>query len=151
MLITQAYETLWDNITKQFFKHSDAVVVEEGFKTIQTLMAATSLKATNTAKYDEFEESLVSTLRETIGDKDIASSPFDDEEVHAVESAFLRIKTVLLAKNISALILDEEADVEKVWDLALALAERGKLGYKEEAKVSLGTCERHRRRFRDGC
>lgn len=110
--------------------------MEEAYKAIQTLQAASSLNATNSTKLADFDDQLMAALREITADRDISTVTFEEAEIAGLESSLLRIKTVLLSRDISQLLEDDaNGKQSKAWDIIMALAERGRLGFQEEVKV----------------
>jgi cohesin complex subunit SA-1/2 len=99
-------------------------------------LAASSLKTTNSIKLADFDELLMAALRDITADKDISTVTFEEPEITGLESSLLRIKTVLMSRDISQLLEDDaDGKQSKAWDIIMALAERGRLGIQEEAKV----------------
>lgn len=123
-------------MTKQFFNHSDQLLAEEAYQTVQALCAAESLKTTNDAKLADFDEQLFASLREITAGVDIESESFDDETLAALKAALGRIKAVLAARDVGALMEDDaDGKQSKAWEIVLALADRGNLGFEGETQV----------------
>jgi cohesin complex subunit SA-1/2 len=100
-------------------------------------VATADLKPVNETKLQELKDSLVENLQESIGEVDVGSSSLEEEQLHNIESAALRIRMLFPQMDIRDIFDDDEAGAG-LWDTMLAIADRGKLGYKEEVKVCFG-------------
>lgn len=130
-----AFEALWDDVTKQFLKHTQANLLDEAARTLVHFFAAQNLSATNTAKLGELEESLVATLRETAGD-DVEGASYGEDELHALTACVARLEKLARVRNISASLEDTDGGKAKTaLDILEEIVNRGRLGYKEEAAV----------------
>lgn len=133
----QAYESLWDDVSKQFLKHTSSDVLDQAVQTIAFLLSSKTLGNTNTTKLAELEESLVSSLREAVAGKDIESSAFEEDEVLILTSWVARIDKLNRALDLSdSLNETDDAKQSSSWEIIDSLVERGRLGYKDEALVS---------------
>ena len=134
----QSYTSLWDDITKQFLSHSSPTVLTNAVSTIRYMMDTTSLSNTNSTKVLELEDELSNSLRETISGRDeLEVASFDEDEVLALSAVCSRIATLAGTRDmISWREEDEGGKQSSAWDIVSALAERGRLGYKEEEAVS---------------
>jgi cohesin complex subunit SA-1/2 len=101
---------------------------------LRSLLATADLKVVNDAKLQELEENLVTNLHESIGDVDVGSSSLEEEQLHNIESAMLRLRMLFPQMDIRHVFDGEEGEAS-LWETILAIADRGKLGYKEEVKV----------------
>ncbi|KAK4687910.1 cohesin complex subunit SA-1/2, partial [Tremellales sp. Uapishka_1] len=135
MRMSPAYEALWDDITKQFLQQTSPLVLSAANQAINQLHSATSLSAINTAKLSELEESLFSSLRDAIGGEDVMTLSLDEDRVSTLEAIMLRIGLLGRSRDLSGVMEDQEGGQSSGWDIICAFAERGKLGYKEEAKL----------------
>ena len=124
-------------MTKQFLQHSDADVIDQAVKTIRFFLSTTVLGQTNSTKFAELEDRLVESLREAVAGKDVESSAFEEDELLALSSWVARIDNLNSALDVSA-ALDEtdEGKHSSAWEIIDSLAERGRLGYKDEEVVS---------------
>lgn len=128
-------------MTKQFLKHTDADVLDQAVQTISFLLASTTLGNTNTAKMAELEESLVSSLRNAVAGKDIESSAFEEDELLALTAWVARIDKLYKTKDLSSSLNDTDGGQQtSSWEIVDSLVERGRLGYKDEASVSVIAC-----------
>lgn len=140
-LLEQAYEGLWDDVTKQFIKHTDPDVLDQAVQTINKFNASTTLGNTNTAKMGSLEDSLASSLREAVVGKDVESSAFEEDELLALESWLARIDKLQKITDLSGSLDDtDEGKQTSAWEIIDSLVERGRLGYKDEASVSDSSC-----------
>ncbi|GAA6000843.1 cohesin subunit IRR1 [Rhodotorula paludigena] len=130
-----AFEALWDDVTKQFLKHTQANLLDEAARTLVHFLAAQTLSATNTAKLGELEESLVATLRETAGE-DVEGASYGEDELHALTACVARLEKLARVRNISACLEDTDGGKAKTaLDILEEIVNRGRLGYKEEAAM----------------
>jgi cohesin complex subunit SA-1/2 len=133
---SQAYENLWDDINKQFLQNTLPSVLTSAIRAINHLTLNTSMQTTNNTKLSELQESLFSSLRETLGDDtDIFSMSLEEDRLAAVEAALLRLVLMCRMRDCVEVMEGEDGGI-KGWDVVSAFAERGDVGYKEEAKVS---------------
>jgi hypothetical protein len=61
---------------------------------MRSLLGTADLKAINETKLQEFKDSLVQNVQESIGDIDVATSSLEEEQLHNLESAVLRLRMV---------------------------------------------------------
>jgi hypothetical protein len=128
---------MWNDVSRQFLRHTDAVVLREVLVLVRKMNGATSLEAANQEKFDQLKESLSTALHETLADKDLAIDSLEDEDVQNIESGLLRVKTLMSQYNIESLFATADQDSEEadLFDVMVALASRGQLGYRPEIKV----------------
>ncbi|KAK6906813.1 hypothetical protein I203_100800 [Kwoniella mangroviensis CBS 8507] len=131
---TKAYETLWDDVTKQFLHHTDPSVLESAIKAVNHLTTNAPMATSNTTKLNELQESLFASLRDEIGSDDVALLSLEEEGIAKLEAILLRILLLEKSRDITEVMEDEEGQ-SSGWDIICAFAERGRLGYKEEAKM----------------
>ncbi|WWC65419.1 uncharacterized protein I303_108037 [Kwoniella dejecticola CBS 10117] len=131
---TKAYETLWDDVTKQFLHHTESAVLESAIRAINHLSTNTSMSATNDTKLTEMQESLFASLRDEIGAEDVALMMPEEENIAKLEAILLRILFMEKSRDISEIMEDEE-NQSSAWNIICALADRGRFGYKEESKM----------------
>ena len=101
------------------------------------MMEATSLSNTNSTKILELEDELASTLRDAVGGRDeLEVATFSDDEAHVLGAICARICAMAGSRDMSAWMEEDEGGKQSsAWDIICALAERGRLGYKEEELV----------------
>jgi cohesin complex subunit SA-1/2 len=133
----QSYESLWGDVTKQFLSHSSQTVLVHAVVAIQQFMNVTSLSNTNNAKILELEDELSTSLRDAVGGRDeLEIETFTEDEVLTLTHICSRLAVFAKIRNmISWLEEDEGGKQSSAWDIISALAERGRLGYKEEELV----------------
>ncbi|KAI3476904.1 hypothetical protein L1887_61495 [Cichorium endivia] len=133
---TTAFEALWDDVSSQVQRHVEPLVLKHGVQTLQKLMATTSQSNVNSSKLSALEEALVSSLRETVSDRDVETAGFSEDEVHLLAANMLRLHLVSQVANTSdALEDDEGGQATSGWEIVLGIASRGRLAYKEEESL----------------
>ncbi|GAA5919670.1 hypothetical protein JCM1841_005220 [Sporobolomyces salmonicolor] len=131
-----AYETLWDDVTKQFLMHTDPDVLDQAVRTIIHFLSATNLSNTNQTKSTELEETLVSALHHAVADKDIESSTFEEDELHTLTASVARVDKLSRVRNLAMSLNDNDGGKQtSAWEILDSLVNRGRLGYKEEARM----------------
>ena len=133
----QAYENLWGDVTKQLLTHSSQIVLVPAVAAIQKFMSVTSLSNTNNAKILELEEELSTSLRDAIaGREELDMAAFTEDESLALGHICTRFAVLTKVRNlVSCLEEDEGGKQSSAYDILNALADRGKLGYREEETV----------------
>ncbi|GAC93151.1 potential nuclear cohesin complex subunit fragment [Pseudozyma hubeiensis SY62] len=130
---TAAFEALWDDVSTQIQRHVEPLVLKHGVQTLQKMVATTSQSAINNTKLSALEDGLVSSLRETVSDRDVESAGFSEDEVHQLAANMLRLHLVSQVANTSdALEDDENGQATSGWEIVLGIAGRGRLAYNEE-------------------
>ncbi|GAA6003229.1 hypothetical protein JCM10207_001811 [Rhodosporidiobolus poonsookiae] len=135
---TTAYESLWDDVTKQFLKHTSSAVLDQAALTLVHFLSATNLSATNASKLTELEETLVSALRAAAGagERDIESTNLEDDEILALTACVARVEKLAKVKDLGKSL--EETDGGKevaALELLEGIANRGRLGYSSEGAM----------------
>lgn len=104
------------------------------------MLDAISLSNTNSTKILELEDELASSLRDAIADRDeLEVASFNEDEVLALTAICARLATLAGTRDMVAWMEEDEGGKQSsAWDIISALAERGRLGYKEEETVSIG-------------
>lgn len=128
---------MWDDVIKQFMSQSAAVVLNNAVTTIRYMMDSTSLSNTNSTKILELEEELATTLRDTLGGRDeLELASFDEDDILALTAMCARLATLAGTRDITSWMEEDEGGKQSsAWDIVTAIAERGRLGYKEEELV----------------
>nr|WJN25054.1 sister chromatid cohesion subunit [Moesziomyces parantarcticus] len=128
-----AFEALWDDVCTQIQHHVEPLLLKHGVQTLQKLMATASQSNVNSTKLSALEEALVSSLRETVSDRDVETAGFSEDEVHLLAANMLRLHLVSQVANTSdALEDDEGGQATSGWEIVLGIASRGRLAYQEE-------------------
>lgn len=87
-------------------------------------------------KIADLEESLVTSLREAVADKDLETSTFDDDEPLVLAGWLGKIAKLYTVRDISSSLDDTDGDkLHSAWETIDSLSERGHLGYKSEGVV----------------
>lgn len=127
-----AYESLWDDIAKQFKKHTEADVLDQAARTLVVLMSASNLSATNQTKIADLERDLVAALRTAAGD-DAENASYEEDELSALTTCVARIEHLYRVKNLNDVLEDNDGgDSTSVIDIIDSIVNRGQRGYKEE-------------------
>lgn len=133
----QAYEHLWGDVTKQLLTHSSQTVLVPAVAAIHKFMSVTSLSNTNNAKILELEEELSTSLRDVIAGRDeLDIAAFTEDESLTLGHICTRFAVLAKVRNlVPCLEEDEGGKQSSAYDILTALADRGKLGYREEETV----------------
>ncbi|KAJ1023453.1 hypothetical protein NDA16_003070 [Ustilago loliicola] len=133
---TPTFEALWDDVSNQIQRHVEPLVLKHGVETLRKLVATTSQSNINSTKMSALEEGLVSSLRETVSDRDVETAGFSEDEVHLLAANMLRLHLVSQVCNTSdALEDDEGGQATSGWEIVLGIAGRGRLAYQEEESL----------------
>ncbi|KAI0031520.1 hypothetical protein K488DRAFT_51948 [Vararia minispora EC-137] len=137
MRMITAYENLWDDVAKQLLSHSSQTVVSNAVATVRHMMDATSLSNTNSTKIAELEDELVTSLRDIVaGREELEITTFNEDEVLKLGAVCSRVAALTATRDMSIWMEEDEGGKQSsAWDIIAALAERGKLGYKEEKQM----------------
>ncbi|GAA5939798.1 hypothetical protein JCM10213_007796 [Rhodosporidiobolus nylandii] len=133
-----AYESLWDDIMKQFLKHTSSAVLDQAALTFVHFLSLTNLSATNSSKLSELEDQLVTSLRTLTSSagEDVESATLGDDEVLALAACVARVEKLAKVRNISNALEDTDGGKETAAvDILDAIVNRGRLGYKDEAPM----------------
>lgn len=105
----------------------------------QHLMNATSLSNTNSSKILELEDELAANLRDAVaGSDELEVATFSDDETQLLSSTCARICALYGIRDMTGWMEETEGGKQSsAWDIVCALAERGRLGYKDEDMVRL--------------
>ncbi|OCF34452.1 cohesin complex subunit SA-1/2 [Kwoniella heveanensis BCC8398] len=130
-----AYNALWDEISKQFLQHTNPAVLITAIEAVNQLSQNSDMDAANNTKLAELQESLFASLRDAIGENDVALLSLEEEGLAQLEAIMLRLSLLQKSRNLVEIMEDIEGGQSSGWDIVCAFAERGRLGYKEEAKI----------------
>ncbi|WVF68116.1 hypothetical protein IAT40_002879 [Kwoniella sp. CBS 6097] len=130
-----AYNALWDEVSKQFLQHTSPAVLKSAIEAIHTLSQNSDMDAANNNKLAEVQESLFASLRDAIGQNDVALLSLEEEDLAQLEAIMLRLCLLQKSRNLVEIMEDIEGGQSSGWEIVCAFAERGRLGYKEEAKM----------------
>jgi len=100
-------------------------------------MSVTSLSNTNNAKILELEEELSTSLRDAIAGRDeLDIAAFTEDESLALGHICTRFAVLAKVRNLAPCLEEDEGGKQSsAYDILTALADRGKLGYREEETV----------------
>jgi hypothetical protein len=106
--------------------------------TIGHFMSATSLSNTNSTKILELEDELSSSLRDAVAGRDeIEVASFIEDEILLLGAVCARLTMLEGTREMTSWMEEDEGGKQSnAWDIMMAIAERGRLGYKEEEQVS---------------
>ncbi|EJD51835.1 hypothetical protein AURDEDRAFT_82703 [Auricularia subglabra TFB-10046 SS5] len=137
MRVISSYEALWDDVNKQFLSSSNPAVLNHAVETIKHFMGTTSLSNTNSTKILELEDELSSSLRDAVAGRDeLEIATFSDDEIHALSAVAMRINILFGFRDMMNWMEEDEGGKQSsAWDILVAIAERGALGYKEEEEL----------------
>lgn len=131
----QAYESLWDDITKQFKKHTERDVLDQAARTLVVLVATNNLSSTNQSKIADLERDLVTALRAAAGE-DVENASFEEDELAALTASVARVEHLFRVKNLNDALEDNDGGTStSVIDIIDSIVNRGRRGYKEEEPV----------------
>jgi hypothetical protein len=94
-----------------------------------------SMVNANKIKIGELEDNLMTSLRDAVAGRDVASASFSDDEVTAVEAVMHRLSLLAMSRDLVETLENVEGGQSSGWEIILAFADRGKLGYGGEVKV----------------
>ncbi|KZO94707.1 hypothetical protein CALVIDRAFT_198341 [Calocera viscosa TUFC12733] len=132
---TNAYDQLWDDVSQQFQKQTDPTVLHNSVGTITYLLTSgASLVNINSRKMSELEDELFASLREAVAGRDeLELANFEEDEIHALSAVATRLAYLFATRDLTAAMEEDEGGKQSsAWDILCALAERGRLGYKDE-------------------
>lgn len=132
----QAYESLWDDITKHFLTQTSPDLLSAAISAINTLSLNAALSTQNVKKLSELSDALFTSLRTALEDEDVAVLAMSADQLEAVQAILLRLVQLARSRDVVEMMEDEEGGQTSAWDICRAFVERGELGYGEEAKVS---------------
>jgi cohesin complex subunit SA-1/2 len=129
---------LWTDITKQFLSHSSTDVLAQSVAVINHLLSVTSLSNANAEKILELEEELATSLRDVIAGRDeLDMVSFSEDETLKLTAICTRLSILGGRRDLTAWADEDEGGKQSsAWNIVASLAERGRLGYKEEESVS---------------
>ncbi|KAJ3814593.1 hypothetical protein F5876DRAFT_62181 [Lentinula aff. lateritia] len=152
---TNAYLSLWTDISKQFLTHTSSYVITTAAQTIIShLLANTTLSHVNSEQILGLEDELASSLRDAVagpvlsptGNGESSSSRFNrdieichltEDEVSALTSVIFRLRTLAGHRDLSSWMEDNEGGKHSsAWDILCAVSERARLSVGGEGEFS---------------
>ena len=94
------------------------------------------MSTSNANHLADLSETMFNSLRDALKGEEVATLALTDNQLTAVDAILLRIKLLSKSRDLVDVMEDEDGGQSSGWDIICAFAERGALGYKEEAKVS---------------
>jgi hypothetical protein len=145
----QAYESLWDDLTKIFLKNSSPDVLGPTITALTHLLSTEALSNANTRKIAELDEALLASLRSAVSERDVETAAFEEEDIDSLTGNCMRIGLLFSWRNLCE-AMDETDGGKQMsgWAIMLALAARGSVGYREEGKVRIVARYLIREKFR---
>lgn len=145
MRMMAAYETLWDDVSKQFMTQSSPDVIRHTVGTIKHLLGTTSLQNANQKKIADLEEELASALRDKVGGRTrpktggkraLETTILHGDEIAALNVLLYRVESLFNIRNLVSWAEDDDGGKEvRLLDIFTSLMERSKLGNSSEDKV----------------
>ncbi|KAJ3862613.1 hypothetical protein EV359DRAFT_44818 [Lentinula novae-zelandiae] len=154
---TNAYLSLWTDISKQFLTHTSSYVITTAAQTIIShLLANTTLSHVNSEQILGLEDELASSLRDAVaGPVPATSSPtgngessssritrdieichLTEDEVSALTSVIFRLRTLAGHRDMSSWMEDNEGGKRSsAWDILCAVSERARLSVGGEGEM----------------
>ena len=111
-------------------------MLQAAIKAIVHLASNTPGEAANNVKLAELDDTVFSVLRDTIDGEEVSNMNVTGDRLLKLEAILLRISLLQRSRDLTSAVDDEEGGQSSGWDIICAFAERGEIGYKEEAKVS---------------
>ncbi|KAG8849420.1 hypothetical protein FRC20_002314 [Serendipita sp. 405] len=136
-----AYEALWDDVSKQFLTHSSPNVIRRAVSSIRHMLLTASLRNINKKKFAELEEELASSLRRLVGTgraslKSLETANLNNDRLHTLSTTIYRSAAILSVKDMSAWLEDDDGGKAlRILDITTSVIERAKLGHKNEDHV----------------
>ncbi|KAG8773087.1 hypothetical protein FRC15_002275 [Serendipita sp. 397] len=136
-----AYEALWDDVSKQFLTHSSPNVIRRAVSSIRHMLFTASLRNINKKKFAELEEELASSLRRLVGTgraslKSLETANLNNDRLHTLSTTIYRSAAILSVKDMSAWLEDDDGGKAlRILDITTSVIERAKLGHKNEDHV----------------
>jgi len=136
--IEQAYETLWDDVTKQILTQTSQAILSSAISSLMHMLQTATLANTNVSKFIELEDELASSLHEAVAGRDeLDAVTFSEDEVDKLAAVLLRLTKLFERRDMTAWMEENDGGKQSSgWDILCAIMERGRLGRKFEEVVS---------------
>lgn len=122
-----AFESLWEDLCAYFNRHMEPSVLHHAAHAIHLLSTAPAAVTTASSRLLSLKESVLSRLQDTLHQRQIATTVFNEDDVHNLQASLARLYALLKTMNASPLLEDDA-----LWENVLALARRGRLDYTNE-------------------
>ncbi|KAJ3790131.1 hypothetical protein GGU10DRAFT_383650 [Lentinula aff. detonsa] len=153
---TNAYISLWSDISKQFLTHTSSYVITAAAQTIIShLLTNTTLSNINSEQILELEDELASSLRDAVAGPVPPSSPsrngetsssqitrdieichLSEDEVLTLTAVIFRLRTLAGHRDMSSWMEDNEGGRHSnPWDILCAVSERARLSVGGEGEM----------------
>lgn len=136
-----AYETLWDDISKQLITHPSPMVTRRAIGSLKHMIATGSLQNVNNKKISELEEDIAKDLRKASKMKSktsLETVTLSDDDVELLELTIYRISSLFSARDLVGWMEDNDGGKQtRILDIFIGLVERAKLGNSIENQVIL--------------
>ncbi|KAJ3761453.1 hypothetical protein EV360DRAFT_37795 [Lentinula raphanica] len=154
---TNAYISLWSDISKQFLTHTSSYVITAAAQTIVShLLTNTALSNVNSEQILELEDELASSLRDVVAGpvppssspsrnmesgssnitRDIEICHLTEDEVLTLTSIILRLRTLAGHRDMSSWMEDNDGGKHSsAWDILCAISERARLSVGGEGEM----------------
>ncbi|KAF8314489.1 hypothetical protein DL93DRAFT_2097241 [Clavulina sp. PMI_390] len=134
MRMMTAYETLWDDITKQIVTQTAPALLSSALSAMSHMLNTPLLSNTNATKLLELDEELAENLREAVtGHAELDTASFSSEEIDSLSAITTRLARMAERRDLTTWMEDDDSGKRSsAWDILSALMERGRLGRKEE-------------------
>ncbi|KAG8818564.1 hypothetical protein FRC17_010784 [Serendipita sp. 399] len=133
-----AYEALWDDVSKQFLTHSSPEVIRRAVSSMRQMLSTSSLRNINKKKLAELEEELAGSLRRLVGTgratlKSLETAGLNSDRIHMLSTTIYRVAAILSVKDMSGWLEDDDGGKAlRILDITTSLVERAKLGHQNE-------------------
>lgn len=135
---TTAYEALWDQVTDQFQRHTEAEVITRSVEAIASMAATTGMSNINEIKLHALRESTVGSLKEAVPSfaQLSGSRSLLHDDSHRLTACTTRLKFLFRLVDLTVDFDDSEDERSGgAWDILLACAQRFSLERLEEAEM----------------
>lgn len=140
------FASLWDEVSGQFLRHSEPLLLKRGAIAIRALNDSTTTHAvlsnlTHT-KLSALQETLIGCLRDPLKGKELATAALDEDALFALRNNLERLAELFAATDCCESMEDSDNGlVTSGWEVVQQLGSRGKLGYEAESAM-VATCLR---------
>ncbi|KAJ4490347.1 hypothetical protein J3R30DRAFT_3693942 [Lentinula aciculospora] len=149
---TNAYISLWSDISKQFLTHTSSYAITTAAQTIIShLLVNTALSNINSEQILELEDELAGSLRDAVAGpapplsngesssqiaRDIEICHLTEDEVLTLTSVIFRLRTLAGRRDMSSWMEDNEGGKQSsAWDILCAVSERARLSVGGEGEM----------------
>lgn len=134
---------LWDEVATQFTRHSEPVLLKRGAEAIRALLTSAAAHPISvelsTAKLASLQEGLITSLRQSMMDREASHATFDQDTAFALQAILGRLAELTAVTNCSEAMDDTDSgQVSSGWEIVQQVAQRAKLhhGSEEDLVIS---------------